>query len=168
MPAQQKGLIGWIILIILAAGIVAAAVLLKVSQSSLPGDLIYPLKLIQEDFQLTKHEFSFTARADIYLDMVQERLSEIKSLVELRSKDQEIVETVQRLLDVQTKAVNSISRAKDGNAGEVLDKLEYILQKEQRDLPKLVLEVSPPASDEIQKVIDQAKIDLQTVASMRR
>src|SRR3990172_646098 len=132
MAAKQKGLIGWILLIILAGLIAGAVLVVGITPKSLPGDLIYPIKLILEDFRLSQNEFSFAGRADVYLDMTQARLSEIKELARQRNKDKEIVATVSKLLEVQAKGINSIERSRGEKLRGVYDKLEYILQKEQK------------------------------------
>lgn len=145
-------------------------ILSKMASTSLPGDFIYPIKGIEENWRLEQSPFGFKGRAETYLDMTQSRLTEVEGLIEQGSEDKVIIATIRRLLETQANAINEMNRAQ--GRGESLRthyaKLESILQKEQNDLPKLIFNVSQPVSEELQKVIEQSYVDSEALSSIRR
>ena len=168
--ASERGLIGSILIIILTGGLIGLIVLVvRDTPNSLPGDFVYPVKDVVENLKLAQYELEYVERTNIYLNMTQARLTEIERLIEKRNKDKEIIATIQRLLDVQAKAITNLGRAKTqgGNIYPLFDKLESILQEEQNVLPELIFDLSQPATEAINKVIDQSEIDLERLNSMR-
>lgn len=164
---SERGLVGKLILIIIASLLMILTVTVVSSMTaSLPGDLIYPFKGFVENLRLQQQEFEFRyiGSASIYLEMMQARLDEIEQLAQRRNKDKEIIATTQRLLEIQKKTINKLREAEDQEGGDALplfNKFESILKQEQDNLPRLFPEVSQPAVESIQKVIDQSEIDLE-------
>lgn len=150
---SQKGLIGWIILTLLALTIISGGLLILNSYNSIPGDASYPIKEILENLKLSANELSFEGRANIYMEMVQERLDELAELIKRRGSEKEVLETLSKLQDQQLKALNNLERArsKNSNVTDLINKFEAILKKEQTVFSELSFQVVGEASEAFQK-----------------
>lgn len=166
---SQKGLIGWIILAILGVALLILGLLYLKSFDSLPGDSSYKFKEISENLQLTIYDLSFDGKAGQYLEMADVRITELQELVKKGNKDKEIIETLQRLNDHQTKALNNIDRARNKsiNVAGLLIKMEVVLQKEQIVFPELSFQVVEETAQAFQKATSQAD-DLLTIVENRK
>lgn len=166
---SQKGLIGWLILGSLALLIIFGGLLVLNSYSSLPGDPSYPIKQITEDLKLSANELSFAGRANVYLEMSEERLNELSELIKRRGGEKEIIETLSKLQDQQTKALNNLERAlgKSSDVTELLNKFEAILQKEQEVFPELSYQVLGSAQEALQKASSYVSETLSRVEYLK-
>lgn len=166
---SQKGLIGWVVLGILALCLITGGFLVIFSHDSLPGDWVYPIKEITENLKLAVNELSFEGRADVYLDMSEERSSELNQLVKGRNKEKEIIETLDRLKEQQDRALNNLERArsKGVNVTNLLNKLEANLQKQQTIFPELSYQVVGSASEALQKALSNSGETLSKVENLK-
>lgn len=155
---SQRGLIGWIVFIFLILLIVLGIFLISSSSNSLPGDLIYPVKQIKENLRLSVYEINFESRANIYVDLSEERFNELEKLIKMTGKDKEIVETSKRLLAQQRRALENIQRARSRavNVAQTLDRLDDDLKTQQQFLTEFVFQVVGPTADALQQALNES------------
>ena len=160
---NQQGLIGWIVLAALALLIIFGGLALLDSYDSIPGDKSYPVKQFSESLKIAINELNFESRALVYLEASEERLNELIELVKRRDRDKEILETLNRLKDQQTKAITNIERArgKGTDINGLLKRLETLLQKEQEVFPELSFQVIGESAEALQ-VAQSDIVDIQS------
>lgn len=162
---MSRLLIGWIVLIILIlSGIVVAFSL----SNSLPGELIYPIKEISENIHLAVYELSYEGRAKIFTDLSNNRLDELKKLVDQRKRTDKISTTLERLVLMQNKAIENINQAhnRGTNITIQLSKLEASLKEQESVLQELQPEI-PQQDEAVLKAISSTQENLDKINTIR-
>lgn len=167
---STKGVVGKFLLILIGAAIIVAVFAFNSAPNSLPGDFSYPLKGVLEDFSLAKQEweFKYAGRTSMFLDMLETRLDELEKLIE-KNKDKEAIEVTKRLLTVQGVIFDNLeqTRMQSGAPSVLYTRFGTILKREQTELFDLTFETSPAVAEALTKVIEQSKIDLEKLNSIR-
>lgn len=163
---DQKGfiklLIIWIVIITLILG---GIIIFFNLPSSLPGELIYPLKEISENIQLAAYELSYEGRAKIFTKLSNNRLDEFKTLVTERKNTDKIIITLKRLVLMQNKAIENIEQAhnRGTNITVVLFKLETSLKEQENVLQRLQPDVLEQYYEELLKAISSTQENLEKI-----
>lgn len=112
--------------------------------SSIPGDLIYPLKKIYEKLQLAANELSYEKRAQVFTELSNNRLNEFEKLVK-KKDDSRVPEALDQIILMERKALDAIEReqSRGTNTTADLSKIEESFTKQLDTLKKLYFEVSP-------------------------
>lgn len=168
----QKGFLGLVIFFIVLAVLVVSGIVIAVNlPNSLPGELIYPLKGIYENIRLATNELSHENRAEVFIELSNNRLDEFKKLVD-KKEYEKISETLDNMVMMQKRALDSMERAQghSTNIASVLLKLESSLQKQQSSLKELYYQLPPQIYDTIDKAIGaiQENLDRADIIRGRR
>lgn len=145
---NQKGFISWIIL-----GVIIAALIFvyEQSQSSLPNEILYPVKMVRESIYLAINDLSWESKFSANIELSNERVKEIVALVEKGEKEQVIKETLERLGVNQSNALEYALRIKNRGSfiAEFLDKLESTLLEHQKTLSSLYYNIPSELYDDL-------------------
>ncbi|MBI2039488.1 hypothetical protein HYT18_00250 [Candidatus Microgenomates bacterium] len=166
---SQKGLVGWIVLGILAMMIIFGGLTVVNSDKSIPGDYSYFIKEISENLKLGTNELNFEGRARLYVEMTEERMKELQELVKKGNRDKEIIETLEKLQDQQTKALANLerARARATDVAELLNSIEENVQNQQNLFPQLAYQVVGPAQEAFQKALIFSNETLSKVENLK-
>lgn len=145
---NQKGFIGWIILGIIVVGLIF--VYLQ-SASSIPTDILYPVKRVRESIYLAINDLNWESRFSANIELSNERVKEIVTLVEKGEKEQAIKDTLERLGVNQRNALEYALRIKDRGSfiAEFLERLESTLVEQQKTLSSLYYNIPHGLYDDL-------------------
>jgi len=166
---NQKGLLGLVLVFVVLAVLSATGVLVAVNlSSSIPGDIIYPVKGIYENLRLAFNELNYESRAEVFIDLSNTRLNEFEKLVNRRNYSK-IPQTLDDMVLMQKMALDNIGRAQNrGNdISEVLRKLALSINKQQSSLRKLYFEVSPEGYGVMDKAIESTQESLNRIGILK-
>lgn len=126
MP-KQRGLAPLVILVVIAVIGVSGAATVAVSQDSVPGDGLYPVKELTENIRLAT-ALNPENKASLQVALAAERVEEIKVMVETKGIDAQGLEVAQaRLESHAAKAAEIVEQEKQKGkdvsklAGEIVD-----------------------------------------------
>ena len=150
MKLNQKGFLGKIIVFIIVGGCIY--VYYNLSKSVL-GEIIYPLKNIQENLILSQYEFNYSGKAERVIEFSQIKLGEVRKLVDNNADSDKIIDTLEQLKLMQDKAITYLDQAKSNaqSTSKVIEKLVSVLKDQSNELDKMTYEVNP---DIHQTIID--------------
>lgn len=167
---NQKGFLGWIIVVTVLIIIVITSIVIAVNLSgSIPGDLIYPVKEISENIRLGANELSFEGRASAHIDETNERAREIVTLIERKENEEKIVKALERLQLTQKKALENIgkARSKGTNMTIYIGKLEASFTRQQQVLQDLTYQVPSSLYDIVNKTMLETDNNLIKIGQIR-
>lgn len=163
---NQKGFIGWIIL-----GVIIAALIFVYIQSasSLPGDLLYPVKMVRESIFLAINDLNWESKFKANIELSNERVKEIVALLEKGEKEQMIKQTLERLSVNQRKALEFALRIKDRGSfiADFLDQLESTLVEQQKTLSGLYYNIPHELYDDLDQELTTTNDILKQVRENR-
>lgn len=166
---NQEGFLGFIIVFFFFITLISGGIFIVVKlPSSLPGDLIYPLKGIYENLKLATNELNDENRAQVFIDRSNNRLDEFEALVDKREYKR-ITETLDQMVLMQKKALDNIERVQSRTTN-VVGKVSYFessLQKQLSILKKQYYEVPPEIYNIIDKAIGATQESLDRVYIIR-
>jgi len=88
------------------------------SENSLPGDLLYPIKITSEKIQV-KLTFDEHKKAELHVELAQKRTEEIKQLKQKETVDSKVVkETYTKVKEEMSEAKNTLQVIKDKKEAE--------------------------------------------------
>lgn len=119
-----------IAMVVLGSGIGGA----YASQSALPGDALYPVKLLTEDVRMAL-KFNPESKANLEMSFAAKRLEEIKNVLEEKGVDAKGLDIAQERLErnlLRATEVIESEKSKNENMSDVAkDKLEQIKKKKE-------------------------------------
>lgn len=157
---NQQGVIP--LVVIVAAGIIGSSgATVVVSQSSIPGEVLYPVKKVTENIRVAT-AFSNQDKAKVHLSIAEEKVKEIEKLEEKGATD-EILEAAQELENSQNEALqltqNIISEG--GNVDELIELLEVQNKRGQAVFVKVSDKIPPQINEELIKSLEQFGQDVE-------
>lgn len=157
---NQLGIIP--LVVVVAVGVVGASgVTVAASQSSIPGDVLYPVKQATENVRLAS-AFSKKDKAKVHVAIAEEKVREIEKLEEKGETDK-IAETAQRLEDSQDEALELTQIIK--SEGENTDELEELLEvqsgRQQVVITRISPKISVQAGESLRKSLEQFREELK-------
>jgi hypothetical protein len=135
--------------------VIAGGSTVYASQSSLPGDTLYPVKTGVENFQLAITS-SPAAKADLYLKFTQRRIDEVQQEVKLnRNVSTETLAKVQQQFDGTLKELSNSNNTKASN--NTLSHLSVATLNQQLELEQTLAGAPQSSQPAIQQIIDQTR-----------
>ncbi|MDO8885389.1 DUF5667 domain-containing protein [Candidatus Oleimmundimicrobium sp.] len=145
MPVFLQVAAAILIVVLLSGGTVMA------SASSLPGDLLYPVKIATEEVQLFL-TFNKTAKAELHLKFAEKRLNEIKA-IDQDEIDVNLDNIVSSMTKHLNKAMNLTNEMQVEERGEALLKILYFIQHEEPLLQQVANKVSSKEGNALKNAI---------------
>ena len=143
--AQPIGVLSVILLFIAGTGILGV----NASKTSLPGDLLYPVKLTSEKVSLSLI-INDSKKAEKHLEYAEERVKEMEAVsaqpLETQDKKDKIKQAVSGLMDQMEGAQNQLDKVKDANE---------LGQTENKVIVEVALGVDKKAEELSQKIAIQ-------------
>jgi len=151
-----------LIVLISAGGVVTAS-----SQKSLPGSILYPVKQATENIRTTT-TFGDSAKANVYLDIADEKLNEVEKLEE-KGKTDQIPVALNLLQQNQQKATEKIEKAQsEGKDVEaIVSKLQANLERQQLVLIRVLDQVPEQAKEAIEQAAENSQQGLMNAQEMQ-
>ena len=135
--------------------IIAGTSTVYASQSSLPGDTLYPVKTGIENLQLAVTT-SPAVKADLYLKFTQRRIDEVQQEVKLnRNVSAETLAKIQQQFDDTLKELGNSNNTKASNA--TLSRLSVVTLNQQVELEQILAGAPRSSQPVIQQIIDQTR-----------
>ena len=135
--------------------IIAGGSTVYASQSSLPGDTLYPVKTGIENLQLAVTT-SPAVKADLYLKFTQRRIDEVQQEVKLnRNVSAETLAKIQQQFDDTLKELGNSNNTKASNA--TLSRLSVVTLNQQVELEQILAGAPRSSQPVIQQIIDQTR-----------
>jgi hypothetical protein len=135
--------------------IIAGGSTVYASQSSLPGDTLYPVKTGIENLQLAVTT-SPAVKADLYLKFTQRRIDEVQQEVKLnRNVSAENLAKIQQQFDDTLKELGNSNNTKASNA--TLSRLSVVTLNQQVELEQILAGAPRSSQPVIQQIIDQTR-----------
>lgn len=162
-------------LLISGGGMVLASV------NSLPGDALYPVKIVGEKVDLALHSFSPKAKTDIRLKILEKRFKETQILSEKiahSSENQPKKVALQNLLDSLSEETNKLNQViqKEGvsqyNLKETTELNQKILQKtifykeETKNLKERLPIIYYPQLEKVEKNLTNSSLQALTILTL--
>jgi hypothetical protein len=98
------------------------------SRSSLPGEALYPIKLITEDLQKIVI-FDQSKKAEFEIHLAEKRVEEIKSLEEKESVDREQIEKTKGRLNIHLDKATKLSTKESNDFKKTIEKNIQTIEK---------------------------------------
>ena len=135
--------------------VIAGGSTVYASQSSLPGDTLYPVKTGIENLQLAITT-SPALKADLYLKFTQRRIDEVQREVKLnRNVSTETLVKVQQQFDDTLKELSNSNNTKASN--DTLSRLSVATLNQQVELEQALAGAPQSSQPVIQQIIDQTR-----------
>ena len=135
--------------------VVAGGSTVYASQSSLPGDTLYPVKTGIENLQLAMTT-SPAVKANLYLKFTQRRIDEVQQEVKLnRNVSTETLAKVQQQFDDTLKELGNSNNTKASN--DTLSRLSVATLNQQVELEQTLASAPQSSQPVIQQIIDQTR-----------
>jgi len=125
------------------------------AQSSLPGDILYPVKLSVENIQLAV-TLDAADKADLHLTLAQRRIDEATEQAQLnRNIDIEALGTVKQQYDDAIKELNNSNNAEASS--EILSRISAATLDQQVELEQVMSNTSPENQKVLRQTIDEMR-----------
>jgi hypothetical protein len=135
--------------------VVAGGSTVYASQSSLPGDTLYPVKTTVENLQLAITT-SPAVKADLYLKFTQRRIDEVQQEVKLnRNVSAQTLATFQQQFDDTLKELSSSDNTKASN--NTLSHLSVVTLNQQVELEQTLASAPQISQPVIQQILDETR-----------
>ena len=135
--------------------VIAGGSTVYASQSSLPGDTLYPVKTGVENLQLAITT-SPAVKADLYLKFTQRRIDEVQQEVKLnRNVSTETLVKIQQQFDDTLKELSNSNNIKASN--NTLSRLSIATLNQQVELEQTLASAPQSSQPVIQQIIDQTR-----------
>jgi ribosomal protein L24 len=135
--------------------VVAGGSTVYASQSSLPGDTLYPVKTTVENLQLAITT-SPAVKADLYLKFTQRRIDEVQQEVKLnRNVSAQTLATFQQQFDDTLKELGNSNNTKTSNA--TLSRLSVVTLNQQVELEQTLAGAPLQSQPVIQQILDETR-----------
>ncbi len=150
-PLTPVRVLAWVLIALVIFG-VAGGSTVYAAQSSLPGDILYPVKTVVENLQL-----AFTpdniAKANLHIKLAQRRIDEATQQVKLnRNINVKALETVEQQLD---DAIKELSDSDDKEATEnILSRLEAATLDQQLELQQVMINAPEANKQALKYAVD--------------
>jgi len=151
-----------LVLILITGLLIGASGVIVASQSAIPGDVLYPMKIAMENTQLVLTPGS-VGDARLYIEFAQHRLLEVQTLV-LKGRYQYILETVsefERQVALATQLLKMTAEKGDPRAAPLATLLKDNLVNQSRMLAVL----SGIIPNEVEEAFDRLNATMQTSIS---
>lgn len=158
--SPQMKLLFFLILVI--GGCVWAFIL---SQKSLPGDFIYPLKSLTEEGRLALTEFDNLKRADIYITFAHYRLTELEELEEKGARPALLLKVAEKLWEEEQASFRKLDQAAKLNDISIrVKRLKDLRQKQESILNKILDKTPEP---EFYSILDIKEKSLEAIDNLK-
>jgi hypothetical protein len=135
--------------------VIAGGSTVYASQSSLPGDTLYPVKTTVENLQLAITT-SPAVKADLYLKFTQRRIDEVQQEVKLnRNVSAQTLATFQQQFDDTLKELGNSNNTKTSNA--TLSRLSVVTLNQQVELEQTLASAPQISQPVIQQILDETR-----------
>jgi hypothetical protein len=135
--------------------VIAGGSTVYASQSSLPGDTLYPVKTTVENLQLAITT-SPAVKADLYLKFTQRRIDEVQQEVKLnRNVSAQTLATFQQQFDDTLKELSSSDNTKASN--NTLSHLSVVTLNQQVELEQTLASAPQISQPVIQQILDETR-----------
>ena len=135
--------------------IIAGGTTVYASQSSLPGDTLYPVKTGMENLQLAVTT-SPAMKADLYLKFTQRRIDEVQQEVKLnRTVSTDTLAKIQQQFDNTLKELGNSNNTKASN--DTLSRLSIATLNQQVELEQTLAGAPQNSQAVIQQILDQTR-----------
>ncbi len=141
-----------VLIVVLLSGGAAMA-----STNSLPGDLLYPLKITTEKVQLSL-AFTEMTKARLHLKFAERRLEEVKILTYDR-KEVELANIINSMTEHLNKAMSLVNKMPKERREEMLLEISQFVQREQKSLQEAVEKASSEDKKTIKDTIEATRED---------
>ncbi len=163
----QRGVIPLVVLTLLAV-VGAGGAATVVSQGSIPGDILYPVKETTENVRVAT-AFSDESKAKVHLAIADEKLNEIEKLEARGKSADKIVAAAERLEKNQEKAIKKLEKAQSEgkDVTTIVLRLQSNLERQQSVLAGVLEKVPEQAREAIQRAMENSQRGLIKAQEMQ-